>query len=79
MYSKLSRIPNFYKLSVAQRVRAVHDRGLIDESDFLTLVRGDHTLKVKTADKMIESTRQITLSGFIVEDWLALTLSAAFL
>ena len=55
MLSKLSRIPDFYKLSVSQRVRAVRDRGLIDERDYLTLVRGDHTLKVKTADKMIEN------------------------
>jgi hydroxymethylglutaryl-CoA reductase len=55
MVSKLSRIPDFYKLSVSQRVRAVRDRGLIDERDYLTLVRGDHTLKVKTADKMIEN------------------------
>ncbi len=55
MEQKLSRIPDFYKLSVSQRVRAVRDRGLIDERDYLTLVRGDHTLKVKTADKMIEN------------------------
>ena len=55
MLSKLSRIPDFYKLSVPQRVQAVRDRGLIDENDYLTLVRGDHTLKVKTADKMIEN------------------------
>ena len=55
MLSKLSRIPDFYKLSVPQRVQAVHDRGLIDENDYLALVRGDHTLKVKTADKMIEN------------------------
>lgn len=55
MLSKLSRIPDFYKLSVPQRVRAVRDRGLIDENDYLALVRGDHTLKVKTADKMIEN------------------------
>lgn len=55
MLPKLSRIPDFYKLSVPQRVRAVHDRGLIGEDDYLALVRGDHTLKVKTADKMIEN------------------------
>ena len=55
MLSKLSRIPDFYKLSVSQRVREVRARGLIDERDYLTLVRGDHTLKVKTADKMIEN------------------------
>ncbi len=55
MLPKLSRIPDFYKLSVPQRVRAVRDRGLINENDYLALVRGDHTLKVKTADKMIEN------------------------
>ena len=55
MLSQLSRIPDFYKLSVPQRVRAVLERGLIDENDYMALVRGDHTLKVNTADKMIEN------------------------
>ncbi len=55
MLSRMSRIPDFYKLSVSQRVREVHARGLINETDYLTLVRGDHTLTVKTADKMIEN------------------------
>ena len=55
MLSRMSRIPDFYKLSVSQRVREVHERGLIDETDYLALVRGDHTLSVKTADKMIEN------------------------
>ena len=55
MFTRMSRIPDFYKLSVSQRVREVHERGLIDETDYLALVRGDHTLSVKTADKMIEN------------------------
>jgi hydroxymethylglutaryl-CoA reductase len=55
MQYEASRIPDFYKLSVSERVRAVHQRGLLSRDDYLSLVRGDHTLKVKTADKMIEN------------------------
>ena len=55
MQHEVSRIPDFYKLSVSERVRAVHQRGLLSKDDYLALVRGDHTLKVKTADKMIEN------------------------
>ena len=31
------RIPEFYKLSVEERVRAVHERGLINNADFRAL------------------------------------------
>ena len=37
-------IPEFYKLSVEERVKIVHDRGLLTGSDFRALVSGRHTL-----------------------------------
>ncbi len=49
------RIPEFYKLSVEERVRAVHERGLINATDFRALATGRHTLDLESADKMIEN------------------------
>ncbi|HUQ51522.1 MAG TPA: hydroxymethylglutaryl-CoA reductase, degradative [Gammaproteobacteria bacterium] len=49
------RIPEFYKLSVEERVRAVHERGLINTADFRALATGEHTLGLDSADKMIEN------------------------
>jgi hydroxymethylglutaryl-CoA reductase len=49
------RIPEFYKLSVEERVRAVHERGLINATDFRALSTGRHTLDLQSADKMIEN------------------------
>jgi len=50
-----SRIPQFYKMSVSERVRTVRDRGLIDPEDYQNLQSGRHTLSVQLADKMIEN------------------------
>ncbi|MDP7094219.1 MAG: hydroxymethylglutaryl-CoA reductase, partial [Gammaproteobacteria bacterium] len=50
-----SRIPHFYKMSVDERVRAVRERGLLNDSDYQSLVSGEHTLKLSAADKMIEN------------------------
>ncbi len=50
-----SRIPHFYKMSVNDRVKAVHDRGLLSDSDYQALLSGEHTLKLSAADKMIEN------------------------
>jgi hydroxymethylglutaryl-CoA reductase len=50
-----SRIPHFYKMSVAERVRAVRDRGLLSDTDFDKLSAGQTTLDLQTADKMIEN------------------------
>ncbi len=50
-----SRIPHFYKMSVAERVRAVRDRGLLSETDFDMLSAGQTTLGLQAADKMIEN------------------------
>ncbi|MEO8224920.1 MAG: hydroxymethylglutaryl-CoA reductase, partial [Gammaproteobacteria bacterium] len=50
-----SRIPHFYKMSVAERVRAVRDRGLLSDTDFDKLSAGETTLDLQAADKMIEN------------------------
>ncbi|TAM13001.1 MAG: hydroxymethylglutaryl-CoA reductase, degradative [Nevskiaceae bacterium] len=55
MTAERSRIPKFYKLSVHDRMRLMHERGWVDDNDYRALVSGDHTLKVGTADKMIEN------------------------
>jgi hydroxymethylglutaryl-CoA reductase len=49
------RIPEFYKLSIDERVRAVHERGLLTSSDFRALATGKHTLDLSAADRMIEN------------------------
>jgi len=49
------RIPEFYKLSIEERVRAVHERGILTVSDFRSLATGKHTLDSSSADKMIEN------------------------
>jgi len=49
------RIPEFYKLSVDERVRAVHERGLLTPSDFRALASGRHTLDLSAADRMVEN------------------------
>jgi hydroxymethylglutaryl-CoA reductase len=55
MLANVSRIPDFYNLTVNERVRAVHERGLLSKADYMSLVRGEHMLNVRTADKMIEN------------------------
>ncbi len=50
-----SRIPHFYKMSVDERVAAVHERGLLSDADYQTLLSGKHTLGLNAADKMIEN------------------------
>ncbi len=50
-----SRFPEFYKLSVADRVRVMRERGWLTEADYQALVSGEHTLKIQKADKMIEN------------------------
>ena len=50
-----SRIPEFYKLSIEERVRAVYERGALNASDFRALASGRHTLDLAAADKMIEN------------------------
>ena len=49
------RIPEFYKLSIDERQRAVHERGLLSPSEFRALATGKHTLDLYSADRMIEN------------------------
>jgi len=49
------RIPEFYKLSVEERVKIVRDRGLLTATDFRALSSGRHTLDLAAADRMIEN------------------------
>ena len=50
-----SRIPHFYRMSPAERVRAVHELGLLTDVDRDRLANGTATLDVNAADKMIEN------------------------
>ena len=50
-----SRIPNFYKLTVPERVAAVKSKGWLCDQDFAALNEGTHMLTVQNADKMIEN------------------------
>jgi len=53
--SDRSRFPEFYKLSVTDRVRVMRERGWLSEADYQALISGEHTLKLNNADKMIEN------------------------
>ena len=50
-----SRIPNFYKLSVPERVQAAHEKGWLTAEDVDALTSGSHTLSLQNADRMIEN------------------------
>jgi len=50
-----SRFPNFYELSIEDRVQAVFDRGLISKEDYDSLKNQQQKLDLNSADKMIEN------------------------
>lgn len=50
-----SRIPNFFRLNINQRIAALHQRGLLSQEDVQQLVTGSHQVQVNVADKMIEN------------------------
>ena len=50
-----SRIPNFFRMTVAERITALRIRGLLKEDDIRALATADHTLRLPVADKMIEN------------------------
>ena len=50
-----SRIPNFFRLDVSERVAKLTEHGFIEASDELALDSGTHTLRRHIADKMIEN------------------------
>ncbi|MEZ5552002.1 MAG: hydroxymethylglutaryl-CoA reductase, degradative [Pseudomonadales bacterium] len=50
-----SRIPNFFRMTIAERIAALRERGLLSEEDVRALATSDHTLRLPVADKMIEN------------------------
>src|SRR5262245_21920373 len=50
-----SRIPNFFRMTIRERLDALHERMLLSDDDIALLAAGDHTLRIQTADKMIEN------------------------
>ena len=50
-----ARIPNFFRMSVGERIAALHERGLLSDADVRALASGEHTLRLPVADKMIEN------------------------
>lgn len=52
---KTSRIPNFFRMSVGDRIAALHERGLLNQDDVQKLISANHQLQLNVADKMIEN------------------------
>ena len=50
-----SRIPNFYKMPISERLDAVYERGLISKKDYKLLKNQQQQLDINSADKMIEN------------------------
>ena len=50
-----SRIPNFFKMSITERIAALHANGLLSQDDVQQLVTNNHQLNINSADKMIEN------------------------
>jgi hydroxymethylglutaryl-CoA reductase len=50
-----SRIPNFFRMSVSERIAALHEKGLLDAEDVQQLISANHQLQLSVADKMIEN------------------------
>ncbi|WP_348764853.1 hydroxymethylglutaryl-CoA reductase, degradative [uncultured Salinisphaera sp.] len=50
-----SRIPSFYKFSVANRLRVLLEREVIDEREYEMLVAGTHLMNADQADRLIEN------------------------
>ncbi len=50
-----SRIPNFYKMPINERLDAVYKKGLISKKDYKLLKNQQQQLDINSADKMIEN------------------------
>ena len=50
-----SRIPNFFRMPIAERISALHQRGMLSSEDVQLLSSGDHQMQLNVADKMIEN------------------------
>lgn len=53
--SASSRISNFFRMSITQRIAALAERGLLSQDDVHQLATANHQLQVNAADKMIEN------------------------
>jgi len=50
-----SRIPNFFKLKISERLDALYANGSLSHEDVRRLANGSHQLRLSAADKMIEN------------------------
>lgn len=50
-----ARFPGFYRLSIGERLKKVHEHGWITAEDLISLRDGHHLLPLNRADKMIEN------------------------
>ena len=50
-----SRIPNFFKMNILERIAALQEKGLLSSNDVRQLTNADHQLDINVADKMIEN------------------------
>lgn len=50
-----AKFPGFYKLSIGERLKKVHENGWITDEDLNNLREGHHMLPASRADKMIEN------------------------
>ncbi len=50
-----SRIPQFYKYSVQERLRLLYERELLSEEDYHALMDGTHLLGSEEANRLIEN------------------------
>jgi hydroxymethylglutaryl-CoA reductase len=50
-----SRIPKFYKASIADRLTILREKGILNKDDYYALINGMNILNLDEADKMIEN------------------------
>src|SRR5699024_9761187 len=50
-----SRIPGFYKFSVADRLQLLFERGVIGEAEYHMLMDGAQVMNADTADRLVEN------------------------
>lgn len=53
--SGTSRIPNFFRMSITERIAALNASGLLNQEDVRQLATANHQLQLNAADKMIEN------------------------
>ena len=50
-----SRIPDFYRRSVSERLHILHERGFMSAEEYQQILRSQHVLSAEGADKTIEN------------------------